>query len=152
MSTQEIYHYIKINDHLITGGQPTAEQLQAAAAEGFEVVINLATERSTPTLKDEAEVVRALGMAYYPIPVEWEQPKESDFWAFEAVMRQVGKRKTLLHCAANFRVTAFYSLYAQKNLGWTEAQAEAFRAPIWQGSNDPVWENFIAEMRKKLNR
>ena len=59
--------------------------------------------------------------------------------------------RTLIHCAANFRVTAFYSLYAQKHLGWSEGQAEALRARIWAGSDYPVWEAFIARQRAALS-
>ena len=44
---------------------------------------------------------------------------------------QLPASKTLIHCAANFRVTAFYSLYAMKHLGWSEAQAAEFRASVW---------------------
>lgn len=150
MSTDEIYHAIKVNDLLITAGQPTEEQLQAAAAEGVAHVINLATINPRYSLKDEPGLVRGLGMAYHPIPVEWDAPKESDFDAFDALYQQISGQKTLVHCAANFRVTAFYALYAMKRLGWTEAQADAFRAPIWQGSDHPVWEAFIRQMKDKI--
>ncbi len=40
MTTQDIFNYRKVSDNLITAGQPTEEQLRAAAAEGFTVVIN----------------------------------------------------------------------------------------------------------------
>lgn len=150
MTTQSIYHYLQVNDDLITTGQPTEEQLKSAAAEGFRTVINLATINPRYSLKDEAGLVQALGMMYHHIPVEWEHPTESDFESFEAVMKQRAAGKTLIHCAANFRVTAFYALYGLKNLGWTEAQAETFRASMWQGSNFPVWEKFISEMKAKL--
>ncbi len=117
MSTQDIYNYRQVNDHLITGGQPTEEQLRSAAAEGFRVVINLATESPRNSVKDEPSLVESLGMAYHAIPVEWENPQASDFAAFEAVLKGLNDEKVLIHCAANFRVTAFYSLYAQKHLG-----------------------------------
>lgn len=149
MSTQEIYNYLKVDDQLITGGQPTEEQLEAAANEGFKSVINLATLDPRYSLKDEAGFVRSLGMAYYHIPVDWENPQASDFEAFESVMKQLTKGKTLVHCAANYRVTAFYSLYGLKNLGWSEAQADEFRASIWQGSRYPVWDEFIRRMETK---
>jgi len=152
MSTKDIFNYIQVNDQIITGGQPTADQLRAAAAEGFITVINLATTHSTPALKDEAGLVRSLGLNYYHIPVEWDNPKDSDFAAFEGVMAQIPAGKILIHCAANFRVTAFYSLYAQKHLGWSDAQAEAFRAAIWRGSNYPIWEQFIARIRADIER
>jgi protein tyrosine phosphatase (PTP) superfamily phosphohydrolase (DUF442 family) len=149
MSTDEIYNYIKVNDQLITGGQPTEEQLRAAAEEGFEAVINLATLDRQYSLADEAGLVVSLGMDYTHIPVDWENPQESDFEAFDQRMKQLKARKILLHCAANYRATAFYSLYAQKNLGWSEEQAEVFRAQIWKGSHYPVWEELIGRIRLK---
>ena len=150
MSTNDIYNYIPVNDQIITGGQPTADQLRSAAAEGFVTVINLATIDSSSSLQDESGLVRSLGMNYFHIPVVWGEPKDSDFAAFEGVMAQIPAGKTLIHCAANFRVTAFYSLYAQKHLGWSAAQAEAFRAAIWQGSDYPIWEEFIAQIRAEI--
>jgi protein tyrosine phosphatase (PTP) superfamily phosphohydrolase (DUF442 family) len=150
MGTQEIYNYLKVNDQVSTGGQPTAEQLRSAAAEGFTAVINLATVNPRTALDDEAGLVRSLGMTYDHIPVAWEDPKESDFLAFEKVMEERSSGKTLIHCAANFRVTAFYGLYALKHLGWPEAQVEEFRASIWRGSDYPVWERFIARMKARI--
>jgi RimJ/RimL family protein N-acetyltransferase/protein tyrosine phosphatase (PTP) superfamily phosphohydrolase (DUF442 family) len=151
MSTEEIYNYRKVSDLLITGGQPTAEQLKSAADEGFRVVINLATQKSDHALEDEAGLVQSFGMEYHHIPVEWEQPTERDFAAFEQVMKQLPTGKTLIHCAANFRATAFYALYAFKNLGWSKAQAETFRASIWQGSDYPIWEKFIGQVKANLD-
>lgn len=150
MSTSDIYNYLKVNDRLITGGQPTEAQLRSAAAEGFTLVINLATISPRYSLPDEAGLVRSLGMQYHHVPVDWEQPKDSDFAAFEQVMQASINTKTLLHCAANFRVTAFYSLYALKHLDWTLAQADEFRATIWRGSNYPVWDAFIRQMTDRI--
>lgn len=150
MSTQEIVNYRKVDDRFITGGQPSEEQLKSAADEGVKTVINLATINPRYSLEDEEGLVRSLGMTYCHIPVDWENPHESDFEAFEAVVKQLAEEKTLIHCAANFRVTAFYSLYAMKHLGWSEAQADEFRASIWQGSNYPVWERFISRMKAKV--
>jgi uncharacterized protein (TIGR01244 family) len=150
MSTKEIYNYRPVNEALITGGQPTEDQLKSAAGEGITTVINLATLNSSTALADEAGLVRSLGMTYHHIPVEWENPKESDFAAFEQVMQQSRTGKTLLHCAANYRVTAFYSLYALKHLGWSESQADEFRATIWQESDYPIWEAFIRQMKSQV--
>lgn len=151
MSTQDIYNYRKVNDQLITGGQPREEQLQAASQEGFTTVINLATINSSNSLEDEAGLVESLGMTYHHIPVVWTNPTAADFDSFEVAMKQLeDDNKTLLHCAANFRVTAFYGLYALKNLGWTEEQAEEFRASVWQDTEYPVWEDFIKDMKAKI--
>jgi len=152
MSTNDIYNYRSVNDRISTGGQPTREQLRSAADEGFTTVVNLATGDARFSLDDEAGLARALGMTYHHIPVAWENPQESDFAAFEAVLQASPADKILIHCAANFRVTAFYSLYALKHLGWTEAQAGEFRASIWGGSDYPIWEKFIGDMKSKVRR
>lgn len=149
MSTRDIYNYHKVDDHVITGGQPTTEQLQSTAKEGFNTVVNLATERPDSSL-DEASLVSSLGMAYYHIPVAWDDPKLSDFEAFENLVNQLGDQKILIHCAANFRVTAFYSLYAMKHLGWSEARADEFRMRVWQGSQYPIWEKFIGGLKARI--
>jgi len=143
----QIYNYRRVDERFSTAGQPSAEQLQAAARDGFQLVINLATFDPERSLKDEAGLVQSLGMQYEHIPVAWDRPQVSDFEAFERVLKQAGTARTLVHCAANFRASAFYALYAQKNLGWSEGQAETFRNSVWAGSDYPVWETFIETIR-----
>lgn len=150
MSTQEIYNYIKVDDRLITGGQPTEAQLRDAAAEGFTAVINLATANPGYSLENEDGIIESLGMKYAHIPVEWGNPTGADFDAFAQAMNSLAGERILIHCAANFRVTAFYSLYAQKHLGWSGEEADAFRARIWAGSDYPIWETFIAARKSEL--
>jgi uncharacterized protein (TIGR01244 family) len=152
MSTQDIYNYLKVNDRLITAGQPTAEQLKAAADEGFTAIINLVPGENQSALANEGSIVQALGLKYHHIPVDWAAPHDSDFAAFEQAMQSSADDKTLIHCAANFRVTAFYSLYALKHLGWTQAQAAEFRNTIWHGSDYPVWESFIERTQDLILR
>ncbi len=149
MSTDEIFNYVKVSDRLSTAGQPTAEQLRAAADEGFTAVINLATYNPGHSLEDEGRLVGALGMEYVHIPVEWGNPTDADYDAFVRAMNQLAGETLLIHCAANFRVTAFYSLYAHEHLGWSVEQAAAFRTPIWAGSDYPIWEEFI---RRRMER
>ena len=91
MGTSTIYNYRKVDEHHATGGQPTEEQLKAAAAEGFETVINLATIDPRYSLKDEGASVAALGMQYHHIPVPWDQPSEADFAAFERAMQSANE-------------------------------------------------------------
>jgi protein tyrosine phosphatase (PTP) superfamily phosphohydrolase (DUF442 family) len=151
VTTRDIFNYRKVDERVGTGGQPTEEQLRAAAAEGYQAVVNLATFDPKRSLADEAGLVQSLGMTYYPIPVEWEHPTEADFQSFERTMQSLGDRKTLVHCAANFRVTAFYSLYARKHLGWSRAQAEAFRLSVWRGTTFPAWNEFISHMEAQIS-
>jgi len=149
MSTSEIYNSIQINDRLLTAGQPTEDQLRAAAEEGFTAVINLVPPGSLNELPDEAGLVRELGLTYVHIPVDWQNPTDGDFDDFVAALDRLSNAKLLIHCAANYRVTAFYGLYAQKRLGWTEADAEALRARVWEGDY-PVWEAFVRRKRAEL--
>jgi uncharacterized protein (TIGR01244 family) len=151
MSIDAIYNVVEVDDHLITAGQPTEDQLRAMAAKGIDTVINLAPHDSRSALPDEAALVRSLGMAYQYLPVDWDNPTQADVTAFEQVMDELSPNgRTLLHCAANFRVSAFYGLYAIKHRGWSVERAEAFRAPIWHGSDYPVWESFIRTMQRRL--
>ena len=150
MASEEIVNCIKVDEGIVTAGQPTAEQLRALAGEGFVTVINLAAVEPGYAVAGEESILRSQGIAYHHIPVDWNAPVESDFEAFERLLVDLPKGKTLIHCVANYRVTAFYGLYAQKHLGWTAAQADAFRAPIWDGSDYPVWETFIRDMRQRL--
>lgn len=143
MGTQTINNFRKVDERHATAGQPTEEQLKAAAAEGYETVINLATLDPRRSLKDEGGLAASLGMQYRHIPVPWDRPGDEHFAAFEQAMQAAGEGKTLIHCAANFRATAFYSLYAMKHLGWSRERAEEFRASVWRGSDFPVWEQFI---------
>jgi uncharacterized protein (TIGR01244 family) len=150
MPENSLFNEIRIGEQLITGGQPSAEQLRALAAAGCRTVINLAPATSQGALPDEGELVHALGMTYHHIPVAWDRPSPADFQTFDAVMQALPPGPALLHCMANYRVTAFYGLHAMKHLGWSADQADALMAPIWQGELYPAWRDFIAEMREGL--
>jgi protein tyrosine phosphatase (PTP) superfamily phosphohydrolase (DUF442 family) len=151
VKTEDIHNFRRANDRSITGGQPTEEQLQAVAADGYQVVINLATIDPRYSLSDEAATVTSLGMKYHHIPVNWDQPTDADFAAFERVMQQVGDERTLVHCAANYRATAFYSLYAEKHLGWSKERGREFRASVWRDEGKfPVWKALIERTEAQI--
>ena len=150
MSDDEMRNVLRVDEHTLTAGQPTEEQLRAVAAEGVEVVINLATISPRYSLPDEAGLVRSLGLEYVHLPVDWDNPLPADFEAFSSTIDASAGRHVFIHCAANFRVTAFYGLYAMRRLGWTEAQADALRAQIWQHHQYPIWERFVSDMKARI--
>lgn len=152
VGTEGIYNFRRVDDRYITGGQPNEMQLKAAAAEGYQIVINLATIDPRYSLEDEAGLVSSLGMKYHHIPVNWDQPTDADFAAFETVMKQLGDARTLVHCAANYRATAFYSLYAEKHLGWSKERGEEFRRSIWRDSRFPQWQALIERTEAQISR
>lgn len=151
MSLQDIFNYRLINDKVITAGQPTEAQLHAAANEGVQVVINLAPHHSSNALPDEPGLCQQLGLTYHYIPVDWQNPTIEDYQRFAAALAQTQDQKILIHCAANYRVTAFFSSYAMNKLGWTQEQADTLLNSIWL--QDPrytlneVWSGFLQSVR-----
>jgi protein tyrosine phosphatase (PTP) superfamily phosphohydrolase (DUF442 family) len=150
MSTEDILNFQRVDDRTITGGQPTEDDVRAAAVEGYQAVVNLATIDRRYSLPDEGGLAQSLGMSYHHIPVVWANPQPADFDAFATLMDTLRGQRVLVHCAANYRATAFYSLYALKALGWTEEQAAGFRANIWLPGQYPVWDEFIAAQTARI--
>ena len=114
MSIEGIYNFIQVNELVATSGQPTEEQLAALAQDGYTAVINLAPHNSSNSLPDETGSVTSLGMSYHYIPVDWENPTAEDFAQFAQTMTQLADEKRLIHCQANYRVTAFFRLVCPK--------------------------------------
>ena len=144
----DIYNYLPLDDKLATSGQPSEEELAAVADDGVEVVINLALHDDPRySLPDETGCVRALGMEYVHIPVQFDGPTEENLTAFFNVMEANSGRKRLVHCAANKRVTAFVGLYRAIRSRWDREKAFAPMKEIWEPN--PVWAEFIEAMLRK---
>lgn len=141
-----ITNFRRLAPDLITGGQPTEAQLAAVAAAGCEIVINLALHGASYSLPDERGTVEALGMAYEHIPVIWEQPTSADLDAFFTAMARDAGRRIFVHCAANYRASAFILLYRVLRLGWRPEDALPDMRAIWDPAEYPVWQMFIATM------
>ncbi len=140
----DIYKLLRIDESLTTSGQPSERQLAALAAEGFELVINLALHDDPRySLPDEAGTVRSLQMDYVHIPVQFKAPTLADLTQFFDAMDAAKGRKVLVHCAANIRVTTFLGLYRVLRLGWDQHEAFEPMRSMWQP--DEVWSAFIAQ-------
>lgn len=139
-----ITNFRRLSDDLITGGQPTEAQLAAVAAAGCEIVINLALHDTPYALPDERGTVEALGMVYEHIPVIWERPTAADLDAFFAALERHAGRRILLHCAANYRASAFILLHRVLRLGWRLEDALPDMRALWNPAEYPAWQAFIA--------
>jgi protein tyrosine phosphatase (PTP) superfamily phosphohydrolase (DUF442 family) len=138
-------NFREIDGTLLTAGQPSEAQLADAAGQGVQVVVNLALHDDPRySLPDEAGCVRQLGMEYVHIPVQFKAPTEENLLAFFNAMDAHKGEKTLVHCAANYRVTAFVGLYRVVREGWTFEEAFEPMRSVWEP--DDVWKRFIAEM------
>jgi uncharacterized protein (TIGR01244 family) len=152
MAVADIFNFAPINERISTSGQPTPEQFEAARDEGYAAVINLAPSDENNALADEKDLVAALGLEYYHIPMIWKDPKPEEFTAFCAAMEQVGTKKVLIHCIANYRVSAVFSSYAIKKLGWSPERADELVNKIWTSipeypMND-TWQSYIDTIRQ----
>lgn len=137
----EIRNYIEYSPTFASAGQPSREQLDDVRAAGFERVIYIAFSNSGNAISDEDAVVKELGMDYVQVPVIWDAPTKSDFYAFAGAMQHEPDRKTLLHCQANFRASAFSMLYRVLYEDVSVADAKADMNKIWQPNE--TWKNLI---------
>jgi protein tyrosine phosphatase (PTP) superfamily phosphohydrolase (DUF442 family) len=140
---ETIYNFLKLSDSLFSSGMPTPEQILSIAENGVRVVINLATSKSEGWMSNEKDLVEAQNIAYYEIPVDWENPTADDLNKFFAIMDKHKHEKTLVHCQANYRATGFIALYRYNSLGWAEENAFKDLRKIWNPAEYPIWEKFI---------
>jgi len=147
-SLGEARNFRQIDGSLLTAGQPNEAQLADAARQGVKVVINLALHDDPRySLADEAGCVRGLGMDYVHIPVQFNAPTEDNLRSFITAMDAHKGEKILVHCAANYRVTAFVGLYRVLCEGWAADKAFEPMRSVWKP--DAVWKQFIANMLQR---
>lgn len=137
----EPLNFTQISTRLSCCGQPTREQWDWIAGQGYRVVINLALSNSSNALADEADLVSARGMEYYHIPVIWEAPTEADLAQFFAVMEAQREKAVLVHCARNYRASAFVFLWRVLRCGESQADARWDMLSVWEP--DATWQAFI---------
>ncbi|OWY69886.1 phosphatase [cyanobacterium TDX16] len=142
---EDIFNFLQISDVIATAGQPTEQQIVAIKEAGYRVLINLAPlEKFETTLPNEAALVESLGMKYVHIPVIWNNPTLEDFDRFAQVMQANSDRHIFIHCAANFRVSAFMYLYRRIYQNIDEEQAQKDLHKLWVP--DDVWQRFMKEV------
>ena len=142
-----IYNYIEYSPTFASSGQPTEAQLQAQRADGVERVIYIAFSDQEHSLPNEDRIAKSLGLNYVHIPVDWTAPQPGEYYQFASAMAVQPERKTLLHCQANFRASAFAMLYRVLELGVPLAQAKADMNSVWVPNT--AWTRFILDVLKE---
>ncbi len=140
----EITNFRQYSATFASAGQPTREQFEAIADNGFERVVYIAFTNNRNALPDADIVVKGLGMEYMQIPVDFDNPRPAEYYAFADSMARNEGRKTLLHCQVNARATAFSFLYRVLNEDVPMAEAKADMNSVWQPNE--VWRDFIFEV------
>lgn len=144
-----IRNYYRISENLATAGQPTEGQFSIIRDEGFDVVINLAMADSPRALPDEAALLESLDLEYIHIPVNFAAPEINDLLRFNEAMHQNKNKKCFVHCALNWRVSAFIFLYRTLTGGMQPEEAMHDLQAVWQP--DATWQAFIdAALEKKF--
>lgn len=143
MNIEASYNFRRVDEKLTTSGVVGAAALSALAAQGYEVVVNLLPDNNQHAVPGERELVESQGLEYIHIPVDFNQPTPADFEQFAAAMDRVRGKHIHVHCAANWRVTAFYALYAVRRGDWTIGQARDFVHGVWQPAEHPGWPELI---------
>ncbi|HEY7105872.1 MAG TPA: protein tyrosine phosphatase family protein [Acidimicrobiia bacterium] len=149
MSIEDSYNFRRIHEGLTTSGFVSVPQLHALPSEGYDAVINLLPESNERAVPEEARIVRDQGLDYVYIPVDFEAPTHADLEAFVDALDARSGQKVHVHCAANYRVSVFYSLYALRHRLCTEDEADELVHNVWNPADHPAWTAFIDDERAR---
>lgn len=130
-------NYRAINDDLATGGHFVGDGLETIAAQGVQVVIDL---RDDPPA-GQSEKLAEQGIKWINIPVEWRDPKRSDFEAFSAAMNEHQGEKILVQCQANYRASAMTYLYRVQVQNVPESGAQVDLHAVWEPNEQ--WTDYM---------
>jgi uncharacterized protein (TIGR01244 family) len=100
-------------DSVLTGGQPTFDQIKQAAETGFKAVVNLRTDKELPDPAQELTWVEGAGMKYFHIPIsvpEGFTPQKAK--VFADVLSKPENYPLIIHCKSGNRVGAMFALKA----------------------------------------
>ena len=139
----DILNYLVLNEQLITGGQPSQDSFKKLSKIGVVVVVNLLPTHQNP-IDNEEFLVAENNMDYIHIPVDWDNPKETDFNSFVIAMKKHQGEKIFVHCAMNMRVSAFIYLYRVLHDNFHKEKAKESMEKIWKPSG--TWAEFIEKI------
>jgi len=113
-----IPRFLKVTDQVWTGGQPWQEHIPKLKDAGIKVIINLRPRDEFDSAAEEAKV-KQLGMAYFNIPVSFNEPDELDVDDFlKLTDEQLKNGPVFIHCAVGSRVGAFWLIRRVMRDGW----------------------------------
>ena len=136
-----IFNFYQLDENIGTSGQPEAEQFRDISTAGYEIVLNLALSDSPNAIENENNIIGELNMAYVHIPVDFKTPCLEDLELFFRHMKKHEHKKIFIHCAMNWRVSAFMFLYHTIKCQMPIIEARQHLDSVWQP--EPVWQEFI---------
>jgi uncharacterized protein (TIGR01244 family) len=137
---------------VMAAGQPTGEQIQLLAEEGYRTVIDLRPP-DEPRGFDEPDAAKQSGLAYVNIPVTPATLDQATIDRFLDALRKA-ERPVLLHCSSSNRVGGL--LYAWLVLERKEPPAKALEKARAAGLRSPEIlekvQKLVAERRTSPSR
>jgi uncharacterized protein (TIGR01244 family) len=132
---------------VMAAGQPTGEQVQLAAEDGYKTVLDLRTPQESRGF-DEPEAARQNGLVYVNVPVSPTALDQATVNRFLAAMKQA-KKPVLVHCSTGSRVGALWYawLVLEKGKAPAEALAKAKAAGLRQPEMKERIEKLVAERK-----
>ena len=118
-----IKNFLRVNEEICTGGQPSLEDLARLKAGGVKAVINLRRPEEFDAA-GEAARAKQLGLRYFLIPVDSSAPTDAEAKKFLKVMEGSKNRPAFIHCASANRVGAFWMIRRVLVDGWTVEKAD----------------------------
>lgn len=98
---------------VLTGGQPTEEQLAELADAGYRTLVNLRTPGENEISDREAELAEELGMSYVQLPVAGaEGLTEDNARELSKLLGDESAYPMVVHCGSGNRVGALFALEA----------------------------------------
>lgn len=142
---ESILNFFLITETVGTAGQPTRAQFSAVKNADFSAVVNLNVSNSENALPEEGDIISSLGMKYIHIPVPWDAPSVSHLKQFFAVIdtMEAAGDKVFVHCAANYRVSAFMYKYLTLRKNFSPADATSPVLKKWLPEMDDNWKSII---------
>ncbi len=102
MDIEASYNFRRVDGKLTTSGRVHPEGLKALASRGYEVVVNLLPDTSEHATPGEREIVESQSIEYIYLPVDFKQPKLSDFVLFSDAMDRIAGESRPLERGPSF--------------------------------------------------
>ena len=145
-----IKNFLRINEQVCTGGQPTLDDLVKLKAEGVKAILNLRRPADYNS-EEEAAKAKKLGLRYVNIPVSVAEPKDEQADEFLKVTSDPQNRPVFIHCGSANRVGAFWMIRRVLVDGWKleDAEAEARKIGMHSPSLIEFAHSYIQRHQKK---
>lgn len=142
MSIDTILNYVQLTEKIATSGQPAEKQFIDIANKGYIAIINIAMPDSDNANPGEGSVVTSLGMSYFHIPVPFDAPEKEHLVLFLKLVKALEGKNIWVHCALNYRVSAFMYHHHKLILKLSAEEAQSVIFDDW--NPDEVWRKFLA--------